>query len=109
MKEYAKIVGIGLVVLVTLAAFGFVLRGMGLLSFSFFAPKEEAVRYKVFKESQTYNDGMIRDLQELKLQYLSANDEQKLALRGIVLHRFSVYPIDRLPPDLAAFYQSLNQ
>jgi hypothetical protein len=83
----------------------------GILSFylySYFAPKYEQVRYDTFKQSQSYNDGMLRDLQDLRLEYIKANDEQKAALKAIVLHRFAVYDVDRLPVDLRQFYQSIR-
>lgn len=108
MKDYFKLFGILIVAVLTLALLAFVLNLTGLASFAFFAPKVEQVRYNTFKESQTYNDGMLRDLQNLKLQYLQANAEQQQALRGIVLHRFAAYDSARLPPDLQAFYFSLN-
>lgn len=107
-KSYFSGMGLALLAIVSLACLGFVANGLGLLSFSFFAPKVEAVRYSTFKESQSYNDGMIRDLQNLRLEYLKATPEQQAALRAITLHRFSVYDVSRLPPDLQSFYQSIN-
>jgi hypothetical protein len=86
--------------------------GIGYLSYlayAFYAPRYEQVRYDTFKQSQAYNDGMIRDLQDLKRDYISANDEQKAALKALTIHRFSVYEINRLPPDLQAFYYSLEK
>jgi hypothetical protein len=44
-------------------------------------PGYEQVRYNTFKESQTYNDGMIRDLENLQMEYMKSNDEQKAALK----------------------------
>lgn len=74
---------------------------------SFFAPKYRALDAKVFKESEQYNDGMIRDLAELKRQYDQADDAGKAALRPVIRHRFEVYDTNKLPADLAAFYQSM--
>lgn len=108
MKDYAKTMGFIALLIVSLAALGFLANGMGLMSLAFFAPKVEAVRYSTFKESQSYNDGMLRDLQEMKREYLKANPDQQAALKAIALHRFSVYDINRLPLDLQSFYQSIN-
>jgi hypothetical protein len=80
----------------------------GFANYSFFSPKVEKVRYDTFKESQAYNDGMIRDLEEMKMQYISAGPEQKDALRAIILHRFSVYPVEKMPADLRSFYTSIQ-
>lgn len=75
----------------------------------FFAPKQEALRNQVFHESQAYTDGMVRDLEEAQQQYIDATPDGKRALRAIVLHRFSVYPIDRMTPDEQQFYLTLKQ
>ncbi|OYV27408.1 MAG: hypothetical protein B7W98_01855 [Parcubacteria group bacterium 20-58-5] len=82
---------------------------MGWMSNSFFLPKMEQVRYNTFKQSQTYNDGMLRDLQDLKMQYISANPDQKEALKAIIIQRFSIYPMDKMPPDLQSFYYSITR
>ena len=99
--------GIGGLILFLALCFG--LNLFGLANYSFFAPKYRAVDAQVFKESEQYNDGMIRDLENLKMEYTKANDEQKAALRAIVVHRFSVYDIDLLPNDLQVFYNSINR
>jgi len=75
---------------------------------NYFAPKYRAVDNKVFKESEQYNDGMVRDLEDLQLQYINADAEHKDALRAIVLHRFSVYPEDHMPVNLRNFYNDLR-
>jgi hypothetical protein len=76
--------------------------------YEFFAPKYRAVDAKVFKESEQYNDGMIRDLSELQRQYITAKPDEQAALRPIIRHRFEVYDRDRLPADLRQFYDSIN-
>jgi hypothetical protein len=98
--------GIGALVLFFALIFG--LNLFGLANYSFFAPKYRAVENQVFKESEQYNDGMIRDLENLQMEYIQANADQKQALRAIVLHRFSVYPEDRMPPNLRNFYNDLK-
>jgi hypothetical protein len=72
--------------------------------YKFFAPKYRAVENQVFKESEQYNDGMLRDLENLQMEYIKANDTQKAALKDIILHRFSVYDENRLPGNLRSFY-----
>ena len=81
---------------------------LGYKSYEFFAPKYRAVDNQVFKQSEQYNDGMIRDLENLQLEYIKATAEQKDALRAITLHRFSVYPEDKMPPNLRNFYNDLK-
>jgi hypothetical protein len=100
-KEISAIV-VGWVALIILAMFG------SFFAYQYFAPKYRQVDNEVFKQSEQYNDGMIRDLENLQIEYISADAEKKQALRAIVLHRFSVYPEDKMPPNLRNFYNSLK-
>jgi len=81
---------------------------LGYESYKFFVPKYRAVDNQVFKESEQYNDGMIRDLENLQVEYINGDADKKQALRAIVLHRFSVYPEDKMPPNLRNFYEQLK-
>jgi hypothetical protein len=102
-----KVIGIVVLVLLGITGLVFFTNGLGLVSYSFFAPRVTAVDNKVFHESQQYNDGMLRDLENLKLAYLQATPEQKAALKGTIIHRFEIYPRDRMTPDLQNFYDSV--
>ena len=98
--------GIGGLILFLALCFG--LNLFGLANYSFFAPKYRAVENQVFKESEQYNDGMIRDLENLQMEYINADKDHKDAIRAIVLHRFSVYPQDKMPGNLRNFYNDLK-
>ena len=104
LKEISATVG--MVVGSILLIFG--LSYLGYESYKFFAPKYRAVDNQVFKESEQYNDGMIRDLENLQMEYINGDADKKQALRAIVLHRFSVYPVDKMPPNLRNFYNELK-
>ncbi len=80
----------------------------GYYAYRYFAPKYAAVDRDVFKESPSYNDGMIRDLENLMMEYKAADTLHRPALRSVILHRFSVYPQDKLPAHLFAFYTQLR-
>lgn len=95
------------IVLISLGIFG-VSYFVGYQTYNYFAPKYRAVDNKVFKESEQYNDGMIRDLENLQLEYINADQAHKDAIRAIVLHRFSVYDENRLPANLHNFYNQLR-
>ena len=82
---------------------------LGFWQYSVFAPKYAAMQNQVFHNSQQYNDGMIRDLENIKREYQSADANGKAALKATAIHRFEIYPRDRMTPDLQAFYDSLNQ
>jgi len=100
-KEISAIV-VGWVALIVVAMFG------SFFAYQYFAPKYRAVDNEVFKQSEQYNDGMIRDLENLQMDYIAADKDHKDALRAIVLHRFSVYPEDKMPPNLRNFYNDLR-
>ena len=112
-KEEASLFGNalrhGLWLILLIAIFAGIIEGIGFLSKKFYAPLNEQVRYETFKESQAYNDGMLRDLQNLKMEYQRGNPEQQAALKAIVLQRFSVYDINRLPLDLQSFYFGVSK
>lgn len=95
----AVIFGIAVLVVISL---------LGYESYKFFAPRYTAVDNQVFHESQQYNDGMIRDLENIQMEYMKADTEGRQGLKAIALHRFSVYPEDRLPPNLRNFYDQLR-
>ena len=96
----------GIVVLVSVI-FGVSLGGYHL--YKYFAPKYAAVDREVFKESPSYNDGMIRDLDNLMIEYRKADASHKEALKAVILHRFSVFPEEKMPPHIYAFYQLLKR
>jgi hypothetical protein len=94
--------------IVVVVLIGFGLTFAGYKGYEFFKPRYTAVDAKVYKESVQYNEGMIRDLSELQRQYLAADAKGREALRPIIRHRFEVYDRNRLPSDLAAFYDSIK-
>ena len=104
MKDVFTSIAIGLMGI----AFLFGLAFVGFEMSNYFAPKYRALDNKVFKESEQYNDGMIRDLENLQMEYMKANDSQKAALKDIILHRFAVYDVNRLPGNLYSFYTDLR-
>jgi len=112
IKEYAKETGQGaglaaqIVIWLGLLALGF--GGIGYMCYRTFAPLNEQVRYDTFKNSQAYNEGMLKDLYDLQREYLKATPEQQGALRALIQHRFEAYDRNRLPQDLQAFYVSIN-
>ena len=111
VKETAKETGQGIVASFQfLIWFAIVFFGLGIIGFTWYkfsAPAIEQVRYDTFKNSQAYNDGMLRDLYDLKRDYEAADTEHKGALKALVIHRFEIYDKARLPTDLQTFYYSI--
>lgn len=106
MKEFLKLyfTGIGMYLITAIILFG-----VGAIGYKFLKPFYTSVDNETFKQSQQYNDGMIRDLQNLQMEYNKGTPEQKSALKAIILQRFSVYPEDKLPNDLRSFYENLKR
>lgn len=107
-KEVAESAGAGIKTVVFAAV---IVAGLGGISYGLyrtFAPLNEQVRYDTFKNSQAYNEGMLKDLYDLQREYTKATPEQQGALRALIQHRFEAYDRNRLPQDLQAFYASIN-
>ena len=104
MKDILTGVAIFVIGIIMALGIGFI----GFKGYEFYAPKYRAVDNAVFKESEQYNDGMVRDLENLQMEYVNADQAHKDALRSIVLHRFSVYPQDKMPSNLRNFYNDLK-
>lgn len=99
MKVTPIILGVILffLVIVGLSMFGFEMS-------SYFRPKYRALDNKVFKESEQYNDGMIRDLENLMYDYKTADtEEKKITIKSLARHRFSVYPKNKLSSEQIEF------
>jgi hypothetical protein len=89
------------------AVFG--LNYFGYINIAFFAPKYEDIRRSVMINSRSYDEGAQRELYRLKSQYQQAKtDEEKAILAASAKHEFSIYPKDRLPPDLLTFLSQIE-
>lgn len=88
-----------------IAIFG--VTGYQLFLQGFFAPKFENVRRQTFENSQSYNDGMIQQLNSYYLEYQKADKDQKEAMRSVIAHQYAGYPQDRLPAHLRSFVSSI--
>ena len=102
MGAIVTAIAIGISVAVGVSVIGYEL-------YDYLAPKYRATDMKVFKESEQYNDGMIRDLENLQMEYIKANADQKQLLKSIIIHRFEVYDQNRLPANLWNFYQDVKE
>lgn len=86
----------------------FALGNYELFNREYFGTRSRAIENRIFKESEQYNDGVIRDLYDLKIEYMNGNDEKKESIRSLIQHRFSVYPKEKLPSDLIAFLNEIG-
>ena len=72
-------------------------------------PAEESLRREVFEQSKSYIDGTIRDLDNLRLQWLGAdNDVQKAALASVATQRAADFPRDELPERIREWLREIE-
>ena len=109
MKSCFAIIGSLFIVIVLSIGLSWVFTGNGFAIYSVFAPKVESVRRNVFKQSQAYNDGMVNDLQSLRLDYVKSSDPQaKDAIASVIIQRSGSFTGD-MPGDLRDFIQKLKE
>lgn len=93
---------------------GFVVVIVGLNEFGYqldrhYTPLQEKIRHDTFEQSQSYNEGMIRQLSELRDQYNTTSDATaKAGIKATFIHQVEGYP-NQLPADLQAFYDQLQR
>lgn len=98
----------GLLTLVLLGSLAFGTEWAGLAWKGYFAPKHEAVRRQVFKQTRSYNEGKEQELLKLRLEYLRADKEDKQAIASTIRHAFADYDENLLTPELRRFLHSMK-
>jgi hypothetical protein len=107
LKVIACIVGI----IVLFFGIGFLVEGGNLLTYKFFAPKQEAVRREVFEKTRSFNQGMVQELENMQFDYTKEKDPNaKAALGSIILRRASGYNMEDagVPDSLRNFVETLK-
>jgi hypothetical protein len=100
----------GFVFLVVLYGVGFLTTGGDLAIYRFWAPKRANAERQVFINTNSYIQGKTDYLSRLRLEYQTSKDpDQKAALRTLIITEASNVDNDKLPPDLAAFIQTLKE
>jgi len=74
----------------------------------FTAPATVAIENRTFHQSQPYQDGMARDLDNWRMQYASATPEGKEIIRATIQHRFAGFDASVLPSDDQAFLAEMK-
>lgn len=105
MRTVGTIFG-GIAALVLLLSLCFGLTWMGIEWRGFFGPKRAAVERKIFKETRSFNEGMIQQLARYHSQYLLAKEpSDKAAIKGVVRQMFADYDYTKITnPNLRNFY-----
>jgi len=73
-----------------------------------YQPKYEQVRRETFESSQAYNEGVQRDIANLRLDWLGASGGQKDAIRSLALERINGLPSSTRTPQIEAFRSELE-
>ena len=77
---------------------------------AYYAPRYEDVRRETFEYSRAFQEGTLRDLDNLRLEYARAtNPATKAALADTVRHRLADVPIDDLPVSLRTFARQVEE
>ena len=109
-----KQIGIGVSVvagLFAVVALCFGLTWLGIEWRGFFGPKKAAVERKIFRETRSYDEGMIQQLSRYRLQYIRAeNPEEKAAIASTVRTMFAEYDPEKCPSlELKQFLKEVNR
>jgi hypothetical protein len=62
---------------------------------------------KAFEQSRAYNEGVAQEIQQLQIDYIKGNAEQKQAIKSIVKHKVAGYNLENLPSHLREFVNSI--
>ena len=80
----------------------------GLYYYKFFAPKYEGARREVFEQTRSYNQAKLQELAKYRLEYLKADESNKVAIASTIRHRFADYDAKRLPYELSGFLKEIR-
>lgn len=71
-------------------------------------PAEEQLRRDVYEESKSYRDGTIRDLDNLRLEWLRASEVHKKAIAETARHRAADFPRADLPERIREWLSEIE-
>jgi len=105
-----KYFGLVLLAVIAMYAIGFVATGGNLAIYRFWAPKQANAERVVFKNTQSFVDGKIEYIGQLRLAYDSADaGPQKEALRRTILTEASTVDNEKLPEEQQIFIRQLRR
>ena len=102
----------GFAVLVGILGLTWVLTGNEFFLYKYFGPKQEAVRREIFEQSRAFNAGMVRDFENLRMEYMKQTDpDAKAVVADTILHRAAGYDLNDplVPADLRSFILQLKR
>jgi hypothetical protein len=82
---------LGILILALFLGLGFVLQGVDLAQYNFWAPKYEAAHRNVYEETKSYQDGSRSDFEQYYVAYQTASDPaSKQAILSVIRDRASL-------------------
>ena len=81
----------------------------GIMWYRHFGIMRENATTDIYRENKSYVEGTVRDLRDLHVQYVQANESQKETLGHLILHRANELDWDRLPTDVREFLNELKE
>lgn len=105
MKDDAKVMVFGLV---AFAVTIIVISGLSLGLKGSLGVWSENIDRKIYEQNRSHVHGTIEHLTRLKLEYETASDEHKVALRAAILTTVSSFDEDKLPVTLQSFINTLR-
>lgn len=109
MREFLSLLVTGIAVIFLMLCVGFIVQGTDFFLYKFFAPKYEQVRRETFEQSKAFRQGNVQEIQQLYLDYLKANDDQKKAIASVVTHRMADFDKSALSLDLNDWVSKLQR
>ena len=104
-----QVFGVAALALVAILALSWVFQRNDWFMYKVFAPKYEQVRRETFQQTKSYNQGVIQELDRAYRDYnAAASDQEKDAIKSVVLHQVADYDIEKLPSYLREFVQKLR-
>ena len=67
-------------------------------AFAFFAPRYEEIRRQTFEQSRAFQEGTVRNLDKLCLEYATSEGSARIAIQSAIRHQVSDIPANLLPP-----------
>lgn len=92
-----------------LLALIFLLELFGLGMFKFFEPKRENIRREIFENTKSYLHGVQQDLGKYYLEYQSADEDERMAIRATIQMRFAEVDASKLQStQLQSFLENMR-
>jgi hypothetical protein len=107
-KAFAVVGGVILFVALILGL-DFAGNAYGLWSYTFWAPKQAAAENKVYENNTIYVQGKRETLNRLRRDYKTADPAHKAAIKEEILSEAVNVDLNKLPGDLHAFVDSLQE